>query len=286
MACAPTNTRNRCVQNILLVLQLFCSPVDIIATFSGFEDATAAAGVGGPPYGYGAAWADYDGDGHLDLYVTNDGSTGSTGTDVLYTDVLYRNKGDGTFEDTTAAALNGAAFFVAEEARLARKTKAAREAAAEARGEAKNVGHTGNGGRGVAWADYDGDGHVDLYVANDAGLFNARLYRNFGGSFQYLQAASGVGDGPWGGQVAAWADYNGDGAVDLYVADSLGGANKLYRNKGRGVNFSLFLSAVFEIATKAATVGTGYDVVAGDSGKCFGVAWADYDGDGHLDLTK
>ena len=89
-----------------------CSP-----SFAGFEEGAEAAGVDDTGTGMGVAWGDYDGDGALDLYVSNVGGA----------NVLYRNKGDGTFEDATAAA--------------------------------GNVGHRGSGG--VAWADYDGDGALD-----------------------------------------------------------------------------------------------------------------------------
>ena len=117
---------------------------------------------------------------------------------------------------------------------------------------------------GSAWADYDGDGWVDLFVSGN--LDPNVLYRNQGdGSFAVSQhsALLSLPETPSGG--AAWADYDNDGWRDLYVLNM--GANRLFRN---------LAGAGFADVTVAAGVG--------DIGKGTTAAWGDYDEDGHLDL--
>jgi hypothetical protein len=142
-----------------------------------FTDVTFAAGLGAVHYpSQTAAWADYDNDGDLDLYVGNEGDDNFPAPCQL-----FRNQGDGTFTDVAATA--GVA----------------------------------NGGmaKGVAWADFDGDGLQDLYVSN----YNTpnRLYRNRGdGTFVDIAAAAGV-EGPRSSLAVATGDFDNDGIVDLYV---------------------------------------------------------------------
>ena len=119
---------------------------------------------------------------------------------------LYRNEGDATFVDTASSA---------------------------------GVGDAGINGYGVAWADYDGDGDLDLYVVN--GVANV-LYRNDGGGiFVDTTSSAGVGD-DGDGSGAAWADYDGDGDLDMYVVN-YDGANVLYRNEGDGTFVDVTSSA-------------------------------------------
>jgi M6 family metalloprotease-like protein len=122
------------------------------------------------------------------------------------------------------------------------------------------LGGTGSG-FGVAWADYDGDGDDDLYVANG----NAdKLLRNDGGGVFADATAVPLGD-PSNGRGVAWADYDNDGDLDLYVAN-YSAANKLYRNDGGG---------------------TFTDVTSGplgNTGRTHNVVWGDYDNDGDIDL--
>ena len=117
---------------------------------------------------------------------------------------------------------------------------------------------------GSAWADYDNDGWVDLFVSGN--LDPNALYRNNGDGVFSLSAYSpqlSLPDTPSGGAV--WADYDNDGFRDLYVVNM--GANRLFRNlAGKG----------FADVTRAAGVG--------DNGKGSGAAWGDYDKDGWLDL--
>jgi enediyne biosynthesis protein E4 len=128
-------------------------------------------------------------------------------------------------------------------------------------------------GSGIAWGDYDSDGDPDLYVVNFAGPLGGepdpagsnRLFRNDGGKFVDVTEAAGVGDLSGFGMGASFADYDGDGDVDLYVTNM--GPNRLYRNRGDGV--------FDEVAAQAGVA---------DGLWSTGATWGDYDRDGDLDL--
>ncbi|MFN8061437.1 MAG: penicillin acylase family protein [Vicinamibacterales bacterium] len=123
------------------------------------------------------------------------------------------------------------------------------------------------GAESSAWADFDNDGDLDLFVGF-RGQMN-RLYRNDAGHFVDVAAAVGVADAEET-RVAAWGDYDGDGHVDLYVGFAPGARthNKLYRNDGDGRHFT-------DVA-----VGLGVD----GAGTSRQAAFVDYDNDGDLDL--
>ncbi len=143
-----------------------------------FVDVTEEAGLAEPAYPtQTAAWGDYDGDGDLDLYVGNEADEAHR-----YPSQLFRNRGDGTFEDVATAA------------------------------GVSNVRYA----KGVAWGDVDNDGDLDLYVSN----FGAnRLYLNDGGVFLDAAVRTGVTE-PERESFATWFfDYDNDGDLDLYVGD-------------------------------------------------------------------
>ena len=131
-----------------------------------FSDVSVAAGIGDDGYrGMNASWGDFDNDGNLDLYVTNYMTcTGEWATEEeiisqvsYYPDTLYRNNGDGTFSDATAYLENDP--------------------------DTRDDGSTIGAGFGAAWFDYDGDGRLDLYLANDfvgPSPDNNRLWHNDG----------------------------------------------------------------------------------------------------------
>ena len=150
-----------------------------------FSDVSDEAGVrashravwdpeGGEGYlGVGQAWGDYDNDGLLDLYVT--------GNQDL--NVLYRNRGDGTF---TVSPL------------------------------ATQVSLPGGGSGGAVWADFDNDGWRDLYVLSAGADV---LFKNDAGrGFVDVTQKAGLGD-RGKGESATWGDYDGDGFLDLYVVN-------------------------------------------------------------------
>ena len=128
-------------------------------------------------------------------------------------------------------------------------------------------------GSGLAWGDYDGDGDFDLYVVNFTAPLGApvsdeggnRLFRNDGARFVDVTGRAGVGDPQGFGMGAAFADFDDDGDLDLYVTNR--GPNRLFQNRGDG----------------------GFDEVAAvrgvdDDGWSIAPLWADYDRDGRLDL--
>ncbi len=133
-------------------------------------------------------------------------------------------------------------------------------------------------GSGAAWGDYDNDGWLDLFIANEVGPLtltpeeiaestaHCALYHNNGdGTFSEVSAQAGVDYRGWA-MAAAWGDYNNDGWQDLFI--STYGENVFYRNNGDGT---------FTNLTKQ--VGLG-----GQKGFWTGASWADYNRDGFLDL--
>jgi len=171
------------------------APPAVTTTGFRFVDVAAQAGItrvvhAGRPgkdhlldsAGTGAAWLDYDRDGHLDAYVVNGWKLDGNRVVEKGRNALYRNRGDGTFEDVTDAA---------------------------------GVAGEGQWGSGIAVADYDADGWPDILVTN----FGPNvLYRNRGdGSFVNLAARAGIESPGWN-TGAAFFDADGDGDLDLYVA--------------------------------------------------------------------
>jgi hypothetical protein len=194
-----------------------------------FEDVTATAGVPGELAGYGKAWSvgagffDYDNDGDLDLFVVNycvwsvekehrcgapaPGYRAYCHPDMYdpLPNILYRNEGDGTFSDVSAASGIGA--------------------------------HRGKG-MGLAFADYDSDGWPDVFVSNDA--WRNFLFRNRGdGSFEETALYAGVGyidaGRPVSGMGADFRDYDGDGRPDIFMTALSNETFPLFRNEGNGM---------------------------------------------------
>lgn len=227
-----------------------------------FTNVTSRAGVSGTNQdgkkllSVSAAWLDYDNDGLLDLFVTNyvdwtpenSKVCGPLGKRLscppsLYTgepNILYHNNGDGTFTDVSA------------------KT-----------GISQQVGK----GMGVAIADYDGDGWMDIFVAND----NERnfLFRNREGKgFEEVGVESSVAytdDGvPVSSMGADFRDWNNDGKPDLFVTDLGGEMFALYLNEGDGF---------FNADTYKAKMGFSTFKMSG-----WGNGIYDFDNDGYKDL--
>jgi hypothetical protein len=243
--------------------------VDLYLTFFGpnrlfrnncdgtFTDASRASGADDPGWSVSASFVDYDRDGWLDLYVGNyvqydlkgdRPCTGLTGrrdycTPAVYTagaDRLYRNRGDGTFVDVTAKALQGGPFGPA---------------------------------LGVVSADFDGDGWMDIYVAND-GKENLLWMNQRNGTLRNMGLLSGSalsGDGkPEGSMGVDAGDFDNDGDEDLYMTHLPAEGNNLYVNNG---------NALFEDLSAPSGLGP---LSIGYTG--FGTAWIDVDNDGWLDL--
>ncbi len=187
-----------------------------------FADVTARAGLSDPHYGTSCAWADLDGDGFLDLYVCNyvevDPNKPVTCKNTVknlyyqcsptafsYTSHrLFQNNRNGTFTDrTTESGIGG--------------LRAAP-------------------GLGVAAADFDSDGRIDLYVAND--MNPAYLLRNLGGmKFENVALQAGCALGPGGGRIAGMgvvaADLDGTGRPSIFVTNYQDSPNVLFLNRGK-----------------------------------------------------
>jgi hypothetical protein len=203
-----------------------------------FEDVTSRAGLGGPAHRtQSAAWADYDGDGHLDLFLANEFSFSQ----------LFRNRGDGTFEDVTVKA----------GMRFRSLTK------------------------GATWGDVDNDGRPDLYVSN-FGERNLLFLNRGGGRFDEVGRERGVAEPIYSFTTWFW-DYDNDGwqdllavtllqTVDEVAREYLGQPQKdetlrVYRNRGDGT---------FEDATAALGLARNIPTM--------GANFGDIDNDGYLDV--
>ena len=217
--------------------------------------------------GSGLAFFDYDNDGDQDLFLVNFNDWPDHAGELQPRHALYANDGSGHFSDVTEAA--GLAYS--------------------------------DYGMGVAVGDYDADGRVDLFVAN---LGPDRLLHNEGGYFREVTATAGVagGDKAWSSS-SAFIDYDGDGDLDLFVANYvnwsrqddleidfrltglgraygapnhfLGTHNRLYRNEGGG----RFSDVSHEAGIRIEDPVSGIPV-----GKGLGISPVDYDRDGWLDL--
>lgn len=221
-----------------------------------FTDVTETAGVGGSGWSSSAAWVDLDNDGLLDLvvvrYVTWDFSDIWCGPPQpalrLYchpdsfppiTLLAYHNDGNGHFTE------------VAQKIGLSKPAK----------------------GLGIALADYDRDGHIDLYIANDS--WPEFLFHNKGnGTFDEVGLAAEAaldGDGrTFAGMGVDFADYNNDGLPDLVVDDLANQMYALYLNNGDGTfNYASYATGI----SRMTLLHSGW-----------GIRFVDYDNDGWKDI--
>jgi hypothetical protein len=222
-----------------------------------FSDVTSKAGVTDGKWSTSAAFLDYDNDGNLDLFVTHyvnfnfannvickdwEGRPYYCHPDVYdgLANTLYHNNGDGSFTDVSKAA---------------------------------GVFNPQGKGLGVVAADYDDDGRIDIFVANDA-VANF-LYRNRGdGTFEDVTLSSGTGydrnGRPQSCMGTDFGDYDRDGKLDLIVTNLEFETHTLYHNKGDGS---------FEDLTQETGLASATFYYAG-----WGTKFLDFDNDGFLDL--
>ena len=221
-----------------------------------FRDATADSGIVGERWSISASFADVDVDGLLDLYVANyldfaidtalpcrvagEPSYCPPSRFAGVGDRLYRNLGGGRFQDVTVAA---------------------------------GIGVARAAGMGVIADDFDDDGYVDFYVAND-GSANLLWINDGAGGFRDTAlhagaAVNGAGTAEASMGVTA-ADFDADGDGDLFLTHDTGETNTLYVNDGEGV---------LEDRTDVAGLAAGSLAFTG-----FGTGWLDVDNDGDLDL--
>ncbi len=218
-----------------------------------FADVTEEAGVSGSGYSMGAAAGDYDNDGHVDLFVAG-----------VFKNTLYHNLGNGRLEDVTEkAGIKSDQWAVA-----------------------------------AGWFDYDNDGFLDLFVVNYAkfsldddrycgdpgrhlraychpryfeGLANT-LYRNRGdGTFEDVTEKSGIEKFVGRGMSLAFADYDNDGFIDVFVTNDTQ-ANFLFHNRGNGAFEEVALAAGVALSSNGVPVSS------------MGADFRDYDNDGWPDV--
>ena len=225
-------------------------------------------------YSHGVSWADYDNDGFLDLFV-------GTYWEAAF-NLLYHNNGDGTFTEVTNSPI----------------VNEASKTLTGVWGDYDNDGwidlfvvnmhdadnslyhNLGNGNFqkvtssiisndegcsvGANWVDFDNDGYLDLFVSNAGNEANFLYQNNGNGTFTKITSGDIVTDiGHSHG--SAWADYDNDGDMDLFVADDTKD-NAIYSNNGDGTFTKLD------------------NDMTNDGGLSFGSAWADFDQDGDVDL--
>jgi hypothetical protein len=272
-----------------------------------FTDVTGESRIESYGYGMGVTAGDYDNDGWIDLYVTN-----------FTSNVLLRNRGDGTFEDTTeASGANDGRWSVAAvfldfdrdgwldlyvgnyvDFSLAAHTPCPRPSGAltycgpgayrplpdslfRNRGDGTFEDVSGSSGirsevgtgLGAVAADLDADGWIDLYVAND--LMSNQLWINrHDGTFENRALLAGVAVNQDGQPEASMGvdagDFDGDGDADLVLTHLNQETNTLYVNDGQGL---------FEDVSTLSGLGLASLKYTG-----FGTSWFDYDNDGWLDL--
>ena len=166
-----------------------------------FAEVACALSIANGEIGHAGAWADYDNDGDLDLYLANVGAN-----------ALYRNDGGEDFQDVAADAgirVDSGGWLTAD----------------------------------VTWADYDGDGWLDLYLANGADRQQQRdiLYAANGDlTFRNATAEANLPTNALTHMAAAFGDYDGNGAPDLYVTDGWGPwgmGSRLFQNETPGSAF-------------------------------------------------
>lgn len=204
----------------------------------GFSERTEDAGLIGLTGGLNMIQADYDNDSDVDIFVLRGGWMAAVGRG--YPNSLLRNDGHGHFRDVTFEAGLGDVHYPTQTA---------------------------------AWADFDNDGDLDLYVGNEQ--FPGQLFENDGhGKFTDIAARAGVENNRFAKGVV-WGDYNNDRLPDLYVSNLSGirnipdseGRNRLYHNNGDGT----FSDVAPELGVERPYSG-------------FPVWFWDYNNDGHLDI--
>jgi len=252
-------------------------PLDSPGSSAKFIDVTASVGVNfeykashtekhylPETMGAGVALLDYDNDNRLDIFLVNGAPINDPTpkgaipqkTGKMFWNRLYHQKPDGTFEDVT------------EKAGL------------------RGVGY----GMGVAVGDYDNDGYEDLYVTALAG--NKLYHNNRNGTFTDVTDLAGVAGGGWS-TSAAWVDLNGDGLLDLIVLRYLqwdfndiwcGEHKEGYRSYCHPDYFQPISPLVYHNDGNGHFTEMSQKIGISKPGKGLGVALADYDRDGHIDI--
>ena len=244
-------------------------------TFARITNGVLASRIGASP---SCAWGDYDNDGFADVFLPNQSGR----------NWLFHNNGDGTFAEITSGAIatqDGARIFNAAWGDYDNDGNLDLFATGSSGGT--NLLYRGHGDGtftritnslltegsfflGCAWADFNNDGWLDLFVVKGRGTDMTqpnRLYRNLGNGSFGRGSEGPVGTDVGNGLGCAWGDYDNDGFLDLFVPNEYGNKSFLYRNDGDGT---------FTRVTEGPVVN--------EIGESLAAAWGDYDNDGFLDL--
>jgi hypothetical protein len=249
-----------------------------------FTQITAGSVADSNGYSETAAWGDYDNDGLLDLYVTRSGPSVATRRNLL-----FHNDGGNSFTKITTGDLVTNAFFSRSVNWTDIDDDGLLDVFVTNEGNAnENLYHNDGGGNftrittgdllnnggktmSSSWADYDNDGDLDVYLANDQS--NNALFRNDGNLVFTKMVSDPVSNTNSHSFSSAWSDIDNDGDLDLFVTNSYNTTpdllnNFLYINNGNGT------------FTKNET-----EVVTTDQSWSYGCAFGDYDNDGFEDLA-
>jgi len=231
---------------------------------SRFIDVAAKYGVANSDVGSGLAWADFDGDGDLDFYLSTPGANYFYRNDDSVFVEIANSVGTADFENSTGVAWGDydndgkLDLFIAD----AGNSHLFHNLGLSFVNEAATLGVAVPAEGPAAWADFDSDGDLDLLVGR---LWQVPyLFRNDGDHFTNVADSVGINQ-PFGCRSATWADFDNDGDLDLFLAGS--GRNLLYRNDNGS------------FAEIAASLGIT------EEDDSWGCAWGDFDNDGNLDLV-
>lgn len=207
--------------HVFLVILGFFSQIICAQTFNRVED---IVGLGILEENNGAAVADYDSDGDLDIFVVAKSPDDENAPKTLSR--LFRNNNDGSFTDVTEIAGLTDLLLLAED----------------------SADFDGLDGpkSGASWGDYDNDGHPDLFLTYS---FKVQLWKNLGnGAFANLTPIAGFNDlNSCRNMGATWFDYDNDGLLDIYISDwNECGSNQLYKNNGNNTFTNVTTTSAIE----------------------------------------
>ena len=263
------------MRHLLLIISFL---LPLLANSQTFTKITSGVEVTDGGDSRAVTWIDYDGDGYLDLYVTNGPSAGQN-------NFLYHNNGDGTFTKITGQPLvndngksDGASWgdynndgnpdvcvvnWYGQNNLLYRNDGSGTFTFMNT----SIVSTDGGFSETCSWGDYDNDGDMDLYVTNSDPPFNNYLYMN-NGSGDFIKVDTGIAvSETFTSRGITWIDYDNDGDEDIFVCNENNQKNNLYENMGSGYFVKITTGDIVN------------DVESSWTG-----SWGDIDNDGDMDL--
>ncbi|MEM6802129.1 MAG: FG-GAP-like repeat-containing protein [Bacteroidota bacterium] len=241
-----------------------------------FEKVTGISPTNDRGAAAGSSWGDYDNDGDMDLFVSNN---------VRAVNHLYRNDGDGKFTRVNAGEISDYGGYCHNAAWIDYDNDGWLDLFVSDYMPTKyNLLYKNNGdgtfttddgneisleakfSMGATWADYDGDGLLDLFVPNGRNDNNSLYHNDGNGKFTKITEGDIVNDGG-NSTGSSWADFDNDGDMDLYVTNASNQKNFFYVNNGDGT---------FHKNTSS--------IIASENGQSHGSGWLDLENDGDLDL--